>query len=124
MSLVTELQRRNVLRVAAAYLVVGWLLTEVLTTILPTLWALWRTGRELLRRRWHPVTLALFANAAVLLFLPYSSWRELLAMLRLSAGLVAAVLLYAGLRRDHRILNYSWGWLAALAFLIKEGPGL
>jgi TolB-like protein/tetratricopeptide (TPR) repeat protein len=39
MSLVTELKRRNVLRVAAAYLVVGWLLTEVLTTILPTLGA-------------------------------------------------------------------------------------
>ncbi len=35
MSIFTELQHRNVLRVAAAYLVVGWLLTEVLTTILP-----------------------------------------------------------------------------------------
>lgn len=34
-----ELQRRSVLRVAAAYLVVGWLLTEVLTTILPALGA-------------------------------------------------------------------------------------
>jgi len=39
MSLFIELKRRNVLRVAAAYLVVGWLLTEVLTTILPTLGA-------------------------------------------------------------------------------------
>ncbi len=39
MSLATELRRRNVFRVAAAYVVVGWLLTEVLTTILPTLGA-------------------------------------------------------------------------------------
>ncbi len=39
MSLVNELRRRNVFRVAAAYLVVGWLLTEVLTTILPELGA-------------------------------------------------------------------------------------
>jgi TolB-like protein/Tfp pilus assembly protein PilF len=39
MSLIPELRRRNVFRVAAAYLVVGWLLTEVLTTILPTLGA-------------------------------------------------------------------------------------
>jgi TolB-like protein/Tfp pilus assembly protein PilF len=39
MSIVAELKRRNVFRVAAAYLVVGWLLTEVLTTILPTLGA-------------------------------------------------------------------------------------
>ena len=39
MSLVAELRRRNVFRVAAAYLVVGWLLTEVLTTVLPELGA-------------------------------------------------------------------------------------
>jgi TolB-like protein len=39
MTFVSELQRRNVFRVAAAYLVVGWLLTEVLTAILPTLGA-------------------------------------------------------------------------------------
>src|SRR5210317_2582111 len=39
MSLIVELKRRKVFRVAAAYLVVGWLLTEVLTTILPTLGA-------------------------------------------------------------------------------------
>ncbi|MDX1507737.1 MAG: tetratricopeptide repeat protein [Woeseiaceae bacterium] len=39
MSFVSELQRRNVFRVAAAYLVVGWLLTEVLTTLLPELGA-------------------------------------------------------------------------------------
>jgi len=39
MPLVAELRRRGVFRVAAAYLVVGWLLTEVLTTILPELGA-------------------------------------------------------------------------------------
>lgn len=39
MSFVSELRRRNVLRVVFAYLVVGWLLTEVLTTILPELGA-------------------------------------------------------------------------------------
>ena len=39
MSIIDELQRRNVLRVVFAYLVVGWLLTEVLTTILPELGA-------------------------------------------------------------------------------------
>ncbi|MBT8091522.1 MAG: tetratricopeptide repeat protein, partial [Gammaproteobacteria bacterium] len=39
MSLAAELRRRSVFRVAAAYLVVGWLLTEVLTAILPTLGA-------------------------------------------------------------------------------------
>ena len=35
MSVFDELKRRRVYRVVAAYLVVGWLLTEVLTTLLP-----------------------------------------------------------------------------------------
>ena len=48
MSLVAELRRRNVFRVAAAYLVVGWLLTEVLTTILPTLGAPEWTSRAVI----------------------------------------------------------------------------
>ena len=39
MSLFEELKRRNVFRVAAAYLVAGWLLTEVLTNVLPALGA-------------------------------------------------------------------------------------
>jgi TolB-like protein/Tfp pilus assembly protein PilF len=48
MSLVSELRRRSVFRVAAAYLVVGWLLTEVLTTILPTLGAAEWTSRAVI----------------------------------------------------------------------------
>ena len=36
MSLFAELKRRNVFRVATAYVVVGWLLTEIATTLLPT----------------------------------------------------------------------------------------
>jgi len=36
MSLFSELKRRNVIRVATAYVIVGWLLTEISTTLLPT----------------------------------------------------------------------------------------
>ena len=39
MTVVDELKRRNVLKVVFTYVVVGWLLTEVLTTILPELGA-------------------------------------------------------------------------------------
>ena len=39
MPIFAELRRRGVFRVVAAYLVAGWLLTEVLTTLLPTLGA-------------------------------------------------------------------------------------
>ncbi len=37
MSLISELKRRNVFRVAAAYGVVGWLLAEVASVVLPAL---------------------------------------------------------------------------------------
>lgn len=33
MSLFKELKRRNVIRVAAAYLIIGWLLAQVSTTL-------------------------------------------------------------------------------------------
>jgi TolB-like protein len=48
MSFVAEIKRRNVLRVGLAYLVIGWLLTEVLTTILPELGAPAWTGRAVI----------------------------------------------------------------------------
>ena len=35
MSLISELKRRNVLRVAAAYVVTAWLVIQVAETILP-----------------------------------------------------------------------------------------
>ncbi|HWJ04389.1 MAG TPA: hypothetical protein VNS57_01210, partial [Steroidobacteraceae bacterium] len=37
MSVLSELKRRKVFRVAAAYLVVGWLLMQVASTVLPAL---------------------------------------------------------------------------------------
>ena len=44
MSLIAELKRRNVFRVGAAYGIVGWLLLEVASVVLPALnvpnWAL------------------------------------------------------------------------------------
>ena len=92
--------------------------------ILPTMWGLMVSGREILQRQWHPFVLLLFIQAATILFLPHSSWREFLAMLRLSIGLVVSVLLYAAMRRNKRALKFSFGWLAALAFLFKEGAGV
>ncbi len=36
MSLIAELKRRNVFRVGVAYAIVGWLLIEVASVLLPT----------------------------------------------------------------------------------------
>lgn len=88
--------------------------------VLPTLWALYASARDLARGLAHPWVTVLLVQAAALPFLPFSTWREPLAMARLAAGLVAATLLYGALRRSQRVLNYSVLWLATLALLVNE----
>jgi hypothetical protein len=64
----------------------------------------------------------LLANAAIVMFLPQSTFREPLAVLRLTVGLMVSTILYGAVKRSKRILNYTLFWLASLAFLTKEGP--
>ncbi len=89
--------------------------------VIPSLLSLWAAGRDLLRGRWHPLTTMLLTNALVMLFLPQSTYREPLAMLRLTAGLMIATILFGARKRSRRILNYTLLWNATLIFLTKEG---
>jgi hypothetical protein len=61
----------------------------------------------------------------VILFLPTSTFREPVAMLRLTQGLVISILLYGGLNRSRRILKYSFLWIFTNVLLLKgvAGPG-
>jgi hypothetical protein len=88
--------------------------------VLPTVWGLFASGRDLLRGRQDPWTIQLLAQAAVLPFLPFSTLREPLAIARLTIGLVSATLLYGTLHHSRRVLNYSFAWLATLALLVNE----
>jgi hypothetical protein len=97
-------------------------LVMVPLAIIPTLLSLWAAGRDLWKGYWHPFTAILLANASVMLFLPQSTYREPLAMLRLTTGLAVATVLYGACKRSKRILNYTLLWLASLVFLVKEGP--
>lgn len=88
--------------------------------VLPTIWALKSSVQDHLRGWRHPWATLLLAQAGVLPFLPFSTWREPLAMARLATGLVAATLLYGALRRSRRVLTMSFAWLATLALLVNE----
>ena len=112
----------GLLRVATANWSVFWILLAIEGPlfVLPAVWALIVSVRDLWRGRHHPWVMVLLVQAAVLLFLPFSTWREPLAMARLAAGLVAATLLYGARRRSRRVLTFSLSWLATLAFLINE----
>jgi hypothetical protein len=88
--------------------------------IFPSLWGIAASAREVLRRNWHPYVWALGANAAIIPFTPFSTFREPVAMLRFCTGLVLATILFGGLVKSRRVLNYSWLWLAMIVFLIKD----
>jgi len=112
----------GLLRVATVSLPAFWLLLAIEGPlfVLPTIWALVVAVRDLWRRRRHPWVTVLLAQAAVLPFLPFSTWREPLAMARLGCGLVVATMLYGALCHSRRILNFSLGWLATLTLLVNE----
>lgn len=88
----------------------------------PAILGLWAAVRNLGRGRWQPAVGMLLTNALIILFLPQSSFREPLAMLRLTSGLMIAAIYYGAARRSKRVLNYTLLWLATIVFLFKEGP--
>jgi hypothetical protein len=112
----------GLLRTTADSWPVFWLLFSIEGPlfILPTVWALFASGKDLLCGRRHPWTTLLLAQAAVLPFLPFSTWREPLAMARLATGLVSATLPFGALHHSRRVLTYSFVWLATLALLVNE----
>lgn len=91
------------------------------TAIGPTLWAIRRTLHDLIGGKRALEVFLLLANAAVLPFVPFSTYREPLGMVRMLVGLVIAVLLYGAWQRNRRILRYSSLWLALLALAMISG---
>jgi hypothetical protein len=103
----------------------------VVFVLLPTAWALWRCGRDWQQQRamqrgplppgtypgWTPGTTLLAANALLMLFVPFSTYRELLGIFRFIVGLQIAVILYAAERRQRRVLRYSTLWFTT-SFLV------
>lgn len=89
------------------------------TIVWPAIWGMikgvqyFRTGGS------NVVVWGLFLNSLAVAFLPFSTFRETGAILRLGCGLVLAVLLFAGYSRQRRVLNYSIFWLVLNVFLLK-----
>jgi len=103
---------------SAAYGAYTFLIEGALTipfALIPTVWALWRSLREIIGRAdWrsaHPYAYLLLANAAFMPFLPFSTYREPLGVARLLIGLVISTLLFAAMRKDRRVLRYTFLWL-------------
>lgn len=90
-----------------------------LTVILPALWGVWAALRTWFRGERTMLVVALFLNAAVIAFTPYSTFRETGGMIRFATGLVLSLLLFAAQYGYRRVLNYSVFWLVLNVFLLK-----
>lgn len=89
------------------------------SVLLPTIWAIGVSGMALVKRIYHAEAWALLFNSIPIVFLPFSTFREPLGLLRFASGLVLAVLLYSTRVRMQRPLRYSFLWLAYLVILVN-----
>jgi hypothetical protein len=87
--------------------------------LLPTIWGMWAAGRRLLSQDRTAETISLLLNAGVIVFLPFSTFREPFGLVRLATGLVLAVILFASTYGIRRVLNYSLFWSAYLIMLVR-----
>lgn len=87
--------------------------------ILPVVWGLWSSIQRLLKGEGNFVVFALLANAAILPFLPFSTYRETGGLIRFCCGLALAVELFSACYRRQRAMNYSIFWIVLNVFLLK-----
>jgi hypothetical protein len=88
--------------------------------IVPTLWGLRQCWRDFRQNKVTLYTYLLFASTAVMLFVPFSTYREPQGILRFIVGLQIAVILYAAERRNIRVLRNSTIWVVTLLFLVPS----
>lgn len=100
--------------------------------IIPTLWGLQRCIYDLVgviqppdstapnRRHWDIWTTLLFVNCATMLFVPFSTYRELLGILRFIVGLEIAIILYAASRKKEGTLMFSTLWFLTSIIVIAS----
>ncbi len=87
--------------------------------ILPAIWALVKAGRAVVAGARDSGLWAMLLNGLVIVFLPFSTFREPLGLVRIATGTYLGILLFAAPRGRNRILNYGFISFAMLAMLIN-----
>lgn len=101
---------------ARVVLVLGAILVPFV--LVPTLWALWRSWTAFREGNRSIEFFLLVVNAVIMLFVPFSTYREFLGILRFILGLQIAVLLYAAQQRNTRVLRNSTIWVFTSLFAL------
>lgn len=91
--------------------------TLIIFVIAPTIWALWVSIKDIRRGKWSAEISLLLVNAAVMLFVPFSTYREPIGILRFIVGLQIAVILYAAQNKRYRALRNSTLWIVTIFYI-------
>jgi hypothetical protein len=85
--------------------------------LFPAVYGLAAPLADLIRRRASPEGLLLLANASMIVFAPFSTFREPLGILRLACGMILCMWLYAATKKFHWWNKLGSAGLAYLFFL-------
>ena len=89
------------------------------TIILPNILSLIAAVRRLIQKESTIHIWALLFNSLLITFLPHSTFREPLGLLRVATGMVLSIVWYAAHYAAWRPLNYAMFWIAFLALIIR-----
>ena len=89
------------------------------SVVLPSIWGYIQSIKSVFSGDRNVIVLALLFNAMLVAAMPFSTFRETGGIIRLSSGLVLAILLFAARRQNLRVLNFSLFWLVLNVFLLK-----
>jgi len=87
--------------------------------VVPAVWGLVASIGTLLEDVGRADAYMLAANCAGIVFLPHSTFREPLGVLRFADGLVLSLLYFAIVRGHPRVMKYAVFWIAMLAILVN-----
>ncbi|MBN2555401.1 MAG: hypothetical protein JXA97_05630 [Anaerolineales bacterium] len=87
--------------------------------VVPAVWGLIAACRTLLEDMGRADAYMLAANSAAIIFLPHSSFREPLGLIRFADGLVLALLYFAAVSDRRRAMRYAVLWTAMLVLILN-----
>jgi hypothetical protein len=87
--------------------------------VLPAIWGAIASATKLRLQPNGLESWLLLINSLVVLFLPYSTFREPLALVRLATGMVLSLVIFSARSNFRRPLNLGMFWMAMLVLLIQ-----
>ena len=91
-------------------------------SIIPLIAGFYLGIKSLVNRLYHPFVFSMIFFGLFILILPFATFSEPVAMVRVTQGLAVSLLLYGALVDSKRVLNYSFFWLATNVLIIKGIP--